>query len=158
MRHDRPYPFSADVRAGATRITAHGELPKPFDFGQIRSDLTVSGPNFADLYYLTGLALPTTPAYRLSGELLRDDTTYTFHRVAGRVGASDLEGMFKLDREADDRPDLQADLAFAPAQHRRPRVAASARRPRAPARRRPSAPKPPGWPPRDASCPTPSST
>ncbi|HEY3888013.1 MAG TPA: AsmA family protein [Caulobacteraceae bacterium] len=110
VRHDRPYPFDADIRAGDTHVTAHGELPKPFDFGQIRTDLTVSGNNFADLYYLTGLALPMSPPYRLSGELLRNGTSYTFHRVVGRVGASDLEGVFTVDREPDDRPDLHADL------------------------------------------------
>ncbi|HEX4198600.1 MAG TPA: AsmA family protein [Caulobacteraceae bacterium] len=111
VRRDRPYPFDADIRAGETRVLAHGELPKPFDFGQIRSGLTVSGPNFADLYDLTGLALPTTPPYRLSGELVRNGTSYTFHKVAGRVGGTDLEGVFKLDREPDDRPDLHADLS-----------------------------------------------
>ena len=110
VRRDRPYPFDADIRAGATQVLAHGELPKPFDFGQIRADLTVSGPNLADIYYLTGLALPTTPSYRLSGELLRNNTSFTFHKVVGRVGASDLEGAFQVDREADDRPDLHADL------------------------------------------------
>jgi uncharacterized protein involved in outer membrane biogenesis len=110
VRHDRPYPFDANIRAGATQVLAHGELPQPFDFGQIRTDLVVSGPNLADIYYLTGLALPTTPPYRLAGELLRDGTSFTFHKVVGRVGASDLEGVFKVDREADDRPDLHADL------------------------------------------------
>jgi hypothetical protein len=111
VRRDRPYPFNADIRAGDTHILAHGELPKPFDFGQIRSDLTVSGNNFADLYYLTGLALPLSPPYHLSGELVRNGTSYTFHKVTGRVGASDLEGVFKVDREPDDRPDLHADLS-----------------------------------------------
>jgi uncharacterized protein involved in outer membrane biogenesis len=110
VRHDRPYPFNADIRAGDTHVLAHGELPKPFDFGQMRADLTVSGNNFADLYYLTGLALPLSPPYRLSGELLRNGTSYTFHKVVGRVGGSDLEGFFKVDREPDDRPDLHADL------------------------------------------------
>jgi AsmA family protein len=110
VRHDRPYPFNADIRAGDTHVLAHGELPKPFDFGQVRADLTVTGNNFADLYYLTGLALPLSPPYRLSGELLRNGTSYTFHKVVGRVGGSDLEGVFNVDREADDRPDLHADL------------------------------------------------
>jgi hypothetical protein len=111
VRRDRPYPFDADIRAGETRLIAHGELPKPFDFGQIRSGLTVQGPNFADLYDLTGLALPPTPPYRLSGELVRNGTSYAFQKVSGRVGGTDLEGVFRLDREPDDRPDLHADLS-----------------------------------------------
>ena len=110
VRHDRPYPFNADIRAGDTHVIAHGELPRPFDFGQIRTDLIVSGNNLADIYDLTGLALPMSPPYRLRGELLRNGTSYTFHNVVGRVGGSDLEGVFKVDRERDDRPDLHADL------------------------------------------------
>ena len=110
VRHNQPYPFNADIRAGDTHVIAHGELPQPFDFGQIRTDLVVSGNNLADIYLLTGLALPMSPPYRLSGELLRSGTSFTFHNVVGRVGASDLEGVFKVDREADDRPDLHADL------------------------------------------------
>jgi uncharacterized protein involved in outer membrane biogenesis len=110
VRHDRPYPFRADIRAGDTHIIAHGELTKPFDFGQIRTDLAVTGNNLADIYLLTGLALPMSPPYQLNGELLRNGTSFTFHNVVGRVGASDLEGVFKVDREADDRPDLHADL------------------------------------------------
>ncbi len=87
-------------------------MPKPFDFSarSAGTDLTVSGNTLADLYYLTGLALPMSPPYRLSGELLRNGTSYTFHKVVGRVGGSDLEGVFTVDREADDRPDLHADL------------------------------------------------
>ena len=111
VRHDRPYPFDADIRAGDTHVIAHGQLPKPFDFGQIRGSLNVSGQNFADLYYLTGLALPLSPPYHLSGQMVRDGSSFSFSKVTGRVGASDLEGVFKVDREADDRPDLHADLS-----------------------------------------------
>jgi len=110
VRHDRPYPFAADIRAGATRIVARGALPKPFDFGLIRSDLVVSGQNLASLYDLTGLALPNTPPYRLTGELERDGTRWTFHKVSGVVGSSDLEGAFQLDHH-DGRPDLHATLS-----------------------------------------------
>lgn len=109
VRHDQPYPFAATIRAGATRVLARGELPKPFDFGLIRADLALSGQNFADLYDLTGLAFPNTPPYHLNGELVRDGSTYTFHRVTGLVGSSDLEGMFRVEHR-DGRPDLHATL------------------------------------------------
>jgi AsmA family protein len=109
VRRDRPYPFQAAVRTGPTRVLAAGEVLKPFDFGQLRADLTVSGTDFADLYDLTGLALPTTPPYALHGELIRNGTTYAFRNVVGRVGSSDLEGVFTVEHHGD-RPDLHADL------------------------------------------------
>jgi hypothetical protein len=109
VRRDRPYPFDADLHAGATHIVAHGALPKPFDFGQVDTALTVTGDNAAKLDDLTGLALPETPPYALSGRFLRDGKVYRFHSVTGRVGQSDLEGRFKVD-DTTGRPDLRADL------------------------------------------------
>jgi uncharacterized protein involved in outer membrane biogenesis len=109
VRRDRPYPFRADVRTGPTRVLAAGEVLKPFNFGQLRADLAVSGSDFADLYDLTGLAFPTTPPYALRGELIRNDSTYVFRNVVGRVGSSDLEGVFTVTHNGD-RPDLRADL------------------------------------------------
>jgi uncharacterized protein involved in outer membrane biogenesis len=61
-----PYPFDMTVRAGGTQIVAKGKVLHPFDLGQLQGAVTVSGGNLADLYYLTGLTLPDTPAYRLS--------------------------------------------------------------------------------------------
>ena len=109
LKPDHPYGFSADVTAADTHVVAKGALSKPFDFGQIKADLTVSGGDFANLYDLTGLALPNTPPYRLSGDLVRNGTSYTFTHVHGRVGSSDLAGDFKVAR-VDDRPNLKADL------------------------------------------------
>jgi len=109
LKPDQPYGFNADVRAADTHVITTGVLSKPFDFGQVRAAMTVSGRDFADLYDLTGLALPNTPPYRLSGDLVRDGLSYSFTHVHGRVGASDLAGDFKVDR-VDNRPNLKADL------------------------------------------------
>ncbi len=109
VRRDRPYPFDADLHAGATHVIAHGVLPKPFDFGQVDTALTVTGDNFANLIYLTGLALPETPPYALKGRFIRDGKVYHFRDVTGRVGQSDLEGHFMVD-DTTGRPNLKADL------------------------------------------------
>ena len=109
VRRDRPYPFDADLHAGQTHVLAHGALSKPFDFGQIDTALRVSGGNFADLFYLTGLSLPETPPYDLSGRLVRDAKVYRFSGVAGRVGESDLQGGVVVD-DTTGRADLIANL------------------------------------------------
>jgi uncharacterized protein involved in outer membrane biogenesis len=105
----KPYRFAADMRSGDTRLTADGVLPKPFDFGQIQAAMTVSGRDFADLYTLTGLALPDTPPFHLSGDLNRQGHRYTFTGVHGIVGASDLAGAFQVDR-VEGRRTMTADL------------------------------------------------
>ena len=109
LKPDRPYGFTADIRSADTHVVTSGVLSKPFDFGQVKAAMTVSGGDFANLYDLTGLALPNTPPYRLAGDLVRNGTSYSFTRVHGRVGASDLAGDFKVDRVAG-RPTLKADL------------------------------------------------
>ena len=92
VRRDRPYPFDMDVRAGPTHIVAQGSVTKPFDLGRLQATAQVSGRDLADLYHLTGLVLPNTPAYSLSGAFTRDGQTYVFKRFSGRVGRSDLHG------------------------------------------------------------------
>jgi len=110
VRPDQPYPFDAIVSAGATHLTAKGTFPHPFDLGQAQAALSIRGDNLADLYYLTGLALPDTPAYAISGQFRRDNLVYHFDRFAGRVGGSDLEGSLETDTSNGGRRYLRADL------------------------------------------------
>ncbi len=109
IHRDQPYPFDAQVSAGATRMTAHGNIPHPFDFGRVQAALTVQGQDLNDLYYLTGLALPNTPPYRVAGTLTRTGKLYSLAKLEGRVGGSDLEGDLSVDT-APKRPFLRAGL------------------------------------------------
>lgn len=105
----RPYPFDADIRAGRTHLTARGQVDKPFDLGRISSRFTLEGPDLNQLYGLTGLALPNTPPYRLSGDLTRRATLYDVDRFAGRIGDSDIGGDLAVETKGE-RPRLTADL------------------------------------------------
>jgi hypothetical protein len=110
VRRDRPYAFVADVRAGATHIRADGAIRRPFDFNYWGADVEASGQDLADLYELTGLALPNTPPYDLAGRLEREGRSYGMPNVAGRVGDSDLRGAFTATRRNDDRLFLDGDF------------------------------------------------
>jgi uncharacterized protein involved in outer membrane biogenesis len=103
VQRDRPYPFDMDVHAGATHITAHGQVTKPFDLGHLTTVATVTGSDLADLYHLTGVVLPNTPAYSLHGDVVRDGSTYKVTHFAGRVGRSDLAGVLTLEKKHDRR-------------------------------------------------------
>ncbi len=105
----KPYPFDADIRSGPTRLTARGQIPKPFDLGQLTVDLTATGPDLADLHDVTGLSFPNTPPYELRARLVRNERLYTLDRLSGRFGRSDLAGMLSVDTK-DKRPYLKADL------------------------------------------------
>lgn len=106
----KPYPFDAEIRAGATYVTAKGAVPKPFDFGAFYMNTTARGPDLADLYGLTGVALPNTPPYELHGRLSRDEHVYRIDGLGGRVGSSDLSGRIEVD-SGRPRTLLTADLA-----------------------------------------------
>ena len=105
----RPYPFRADVRAGATRITATARILRPFDLGRFDGDLTVAGSDLNDLYGLTGLTLPNTPPYRVAGRLTRRGTLWRLDSASGRIGDSDLAGDLSVQTRGE-RPMLTADL------------------------------------------------
>ena len=92
VRRDRPYAFTADLRAGATHLVGVGSITHPFDFNYWSADLEGEGADLADLYQLTGLTLPNTPPYDLRGRIERNGDVYGMPRVAGRVGTSDLTG------------------------------------------------------------------
>jgi uncharacterized protein involved in outer membrane biogenesis len=110
VKPDVAYPFDADVRAGDTHVTAKGKVPHPFNLGQVEAAVSMSGRNLADLYYLTGVTLPNTPAYSIAGDLNRDEMVYSLTAIRGRIGGSDLEGRLKADMSNKGRPDVTADL------------------------------------------------
>lgn len=109
---NKPYPFTAEVRAGETFVTARGAVPKPFDLAQFYMDVASRGPDLADLYGLTGVPLPNTPPYRLHARLSRDGHLWKLEGLGGTVGASDLSGALSVLGGAK-RPFLTADLASA---------------------------------------------
>jgi AsmA family protein len=105
----RPYPFDADIRAGATHVIARGDVPRPFDLGDLRMNVTATGQDLEDLYDLTGVTLPNTPPYRLQARFIRNDLVYRFDGLRGRVGDSDLAGRLQVDASGK-RPKLDAQL------------------------------------------------
>ena len=105
----KPYPFDADIRAGETYVSAKGAVPKPFDLAQFYVDVSARGPDLSDLYGLTGVPMPNTPPYALTGRLSRDVHLWRFDRIGGRVGSSDLGGSLSV-KTGGVRPFLTAEL------------------------------------------------
>ena len=93
----RPYAFNADIHSGEDHVVIDGSVTHPFHLDQFTAQASFTGPNLADLYLLTGLALPGTPAYQLSGTLKRDGGYYSFTGIEGVVGSSDLRGFLTID-------------------------------------------------------------
>jgi len=104
-----PYPFNAEIHAGQTYVAAKGAIPRPFDFGRFHLAAVARGPDMSELFPLTGVAFPNTPAYDLHGGLTRDGDVWRIADLAGRVGQSDLAGSMSV-TTGRKRPLLKADL------------------------------------------------
>ena len=106
----KPYPFDVQMLASDIRASARGVVPQPFDLTHLDVTLSLSGKDLADGYYLTGVALPNTPPYSISGHLHVVGTKYEFTDVKGRLGGSDLGGLITMKFVGGGYPALDADL------------------------------------------------
>ena len=91
------YTFTATVAAADIDLHTRIRVLKPFDLSQLDVGFAITGHDLADVYYLTGLALPNTPPYRLQATVQARGTAYTLNDLHGRLGSSDLSGQFAVE-------------------------------------------------------------
>lgn len=106
---DHPFRIHLDGRAGRTHAIARGTLTNPFALRVFDLELMLSGQDMEDLYPLIGLAVPSTPPYRLKGRLKRDNNIWRYENFTGTAGDSDLGGTAQITLGGE-RPFLKADL------------------------------------------------
>ena len=105
----KPYGFETSITAADIKANAHASIAHPFDLAKLQATFHVSGSDLADVYYLTGLALPNTPAYEVAGTLVRDDQLIGIDDFRGKLGDSDIAGKVSIDIGRE-RPKLTATL------------------------------------------------
>jgi uncharacterized protein involved in outer membrane biogenesis len=105
-----PYSFDGSLQASDIKVDVNGTLPKPFDLGRLTAKVKMSGQDLADLYYLSGLALPNSPPYQLATTVERNATNVKLTKISGKVGSSDVRGELSIDTGGE-RPRLEGDLA-----------------------------------------------
>jgi AsmA family protein len=105
----KPYGFETTITAADIKANAHASIAHPFDLAKLQATFHVSGSDLADIYYLTGLALPNTPAYDVAGTLVRDNQHIGIDDFRGKLGDSDIAGKIAIDT-GHERPKLTATL------------------------------------------------
>ena len=105
----KPYGFEAAVTAADIKLNAHATISHPFDMAALQATVHLTGSDLADVYYLTGLALPNTPPYDVSGTLIRDNLKFRIDDFQGKFGSSDVSGKLGVDMGRE-RPKLTATL------------------------------------------------
>lgn len=90
------YPVQAQANIGKNKIGVDGTLTDPRSLSGIDLNLSLAGDSMANLYPLTGVLLPETPAYQTRGRLLGkkqgENWNWTYQKFTGKVGASDIAG------------------------------------------------------------------
>ena len=105
----KPYSFETSVSAADIKLHAHATISHPFDLAALEATFRLSGSDLADVYYLTGLALPNTPPYEVSGTVVRDKLRFKIDDLRGRLGSSDIGGNVAVDT-GPKRPKVTATL------------------------------------------------
>lgn len=109
LEPEHPYPFKLDITAGDIKVDSDGRVLKPFSLAELEFDVSLSGTDLAEGFYLTQLALPNTPPFRLHAHIARNGMRVGVTDIAGKVGESDLQGKLDIDATRK-RPFVKGDL------------------------------------------------
>ncbi|MEB7599026.1 AsmA family protein [Raoultella terrigena] len=109
-----PFPLQGDFRSGNTRVAFSGTVNDPLNLGGVDLRLKFSGDSLGDLYDLTGIVLPDTPAFSTDGRLRatfnqQGGSRFTYRDFNGRIGESDIHGSLTY-ATGKPRPKLEGDV------------------------------------------------
>jgi uncharacterized protein involved in outer membrane biogenesis len=104
---DTPIEIDAKVNVGRTNVSAQGTFAA--DLTSIDMRVRMSGPTLRALDKLSGIKLPDTPPYSVSGQLMHTGDEWKFESVEGKIGDSDVRGNVSY-RAGGKRPFIRADL------------------------------------------------
>jgi uncharacterized protein involved in outer membrane biogenesis len=92
-----PFAFNADLVDGAMKMSLLGATQKPFDFREFDLAIRATGPDLADLGYLYGVAIPSTPRFVLAANAAHHNHVLSLRNIDGRFGESAVKGDFTSD-------------------------------------------------------------
>jgi uncharacterized protein involved in outer membrane biogenesis len=105
----RPYHIDLRANAGPTHATAKGYVLQPLKLAGMNLQFGLRGPDMGLLFPLLGVAIPTTPPYRMAGQLSRKGKTWHYDDFTGMLGDSDIAGDTAF-TQGGERPFLKADV------------------------------------------------
>lgn len=104
-------PVELKLNAADTRLQFNGQMRLPAVGQQLSGHYTVQGPSLAAVGRPFRLTLPTTPPFRLEGDLRRDGVVWTTKISQARIGRSQLAGALRFALPPQSRPTLSGRLA-----------------------------------------------
>jgi uncharacterized protein involved in outer membrane biogenesis len=110
VARDQPYRFEFTEDSSGSRLSGQGVMPHPFNFQMLDATFEAAGEDMKDLYFLTGLKLPGTGTYHLSGKVARQGLRMQFTDLDATSGRSDMRGTVSIDVKLSLPSHVEADL------------------------------------------------
>ncbi len=94
------FPIEVNAAAGRTTLKAKGTIENLAELAGLSASFDLQGRNLEELYTLLGVVLPSTPPYKLSGQLDKSGAVWAATKIRGVLGSSDLTGALTFDNSA----------------------------------------------------------
>ena len=105
----KPYPIDLHLANGPTHVSLQGSVKEPLHFAGAQLKLVFEGPDMALLLPLTGVPIPHTPPFKVTGNVDYQKSRIVFDNFRGTVGSSDIGGRIAVEPSGK-VPDVRADL------------------------------------------------
>ena len=91
------FPLEINAVAGKTTLKAKGSIENLVELSGLDASFDIHGNNLEELYKLLGVVLPSTPPYKLRGNLQKHGKVWSASKMNGMLGGSDLSGNLSFD-------------------------------------------------------------
>ena len=92
------FPLEVTVATGSTRLNASGTVTDLAKLSAVDARFDLQGNNLEELYKLAGVVLPSTPPYKLRGNLRKENARWDASELQGTLGRTDLRGALAFDQ------------------------------------------------------------
>ncbi len=91
------FPIEVSAQTGRTTLKASGTVENLQEFSGLNAAFEIQGRNLDELYKLAGVVLPSTPPYKLRGQLSKRAQVWSTTQIQGMLGKSDMAGDMSFD-------------------------------------------------------------
>jgi len=91
------FPIEVFAQTGRTTLKASGTVENLQEFSGLNAAIDIQGRNLDELYKLAGVVLPSTPPYKLRGQLSKHGKVWSTTQIQGLLGKSDIAGDMSFD-------------------------------------------------------------
>ena len=91
------FPIEVSAQSGKTTLKAKGSIENLKEFAGLQASFDIQGRSLEELYKFLGVVLPSTPPYKMRGQLSKQGAVWTASQMQGVLGGSDLSGDMRFD-------------------------------------------------------------